>query len=433
MFRAFIASVLLSLLSCLCSGEAPCIDSKAIKDRFATITKADMDLLRTKKILWASRSFGLNTFGGLSALAQKDAKYKLLDSYKRYDVFKAGGDLSAIPVDAFKQSNIVHFLATYWPHTKRIEEMDNLLRKVPHDFGKIADAVIIYFHTAAPASFETYATKMDALRSDFPKIRFIYVTAGFMGPKMAKNNEEAHAFSELVRARYRGKVPIYDMGAILSDDFRAGHVYCPEYSKDPADVHPDLPLGQEMLAKGFLLVMHEAFRWNPSGATTEKIAGAKEAKVEILPADHPESKAVRAILDANGLTAKQVDAVSVVRKGHIVELFLQEGGVTEIPDAIGTLTELERLHVYGDRNLTHPLLQKISPEIGKCVKLQDLLLNNNELTTLPPEIVKLTKLKSLSIADNRLNALPPAVLAWAKKFDAKGVAAQLPTEATAPK
>lgn len=430
MFRisVLVVAFALSFLTSLWSGEAPLIDSKAIKERFASITKEDMDLLRSKKILWASRSFGLNTFGGLTALAKQDAKYKFLDSYQRYDVFKAGGDLSIIPADAFQKSNIVHFLATYWPHTKRIEEMDNLLRKAPHEFNKVADAVIIYFHTATPASFDTYAAKMDALRSDFPKIRFIYVTAGFMGPKMAKNNEDAHAFSELVRKRYRGKVPIYDMGAILSDDFRAGHVYCPEYSHDPADVHPDLPLGQEMLAKGFLLVMRDAFRMNTSGAVAEKIAGGKEAKVETLPADHAESKAVRSLLDANGLTAKQVDAVSVVRKGHVVELFLQEGGVTEIPDAIGTLTELERLHVYGDRNLAHPLLQKISPAIGKCVKLQDLLLNNNELTSLPAEIAQLTRLKSLSIADNRLNNLSQPIIAWAKKFDPKGLAAQLPAK-----
>lgn len=417
---------ILCLLACaVAAGEAPYIDGKAVKERFASITAKDMELLRTKRILFASRSFGLNTCAGLTSLAKKDRIYDLLGSYQRYDVFKAGGDLSIIPADAFAKANFVHFMATYWPHTKRCEEMDALLRKDPWQFGKTADVVAIWFHTATPALTESYLATMDKLRADFPRIRFIYVTAGFMGPSKAKDNEAAHAFSEEVRKRCRGKVPLYDMGAILSDDFRAGRVYCPEYSKDPADVHPDLEAGQEALAKGFILAVRDALAWQGGGGAV----GGKPAatsKPESLPADHPESKAVRAILDANGLTAKQVDGVAVVRKGHIVELFLQEGGIAKITDDIGALTQLERLHVYGDRNLPHPLLSSLSPAIGKCTRLEDLLLNSNELSTLPVEITRLTRLKTLSIADNRLAALPPAVEAWAKRFDAKGLALQLP-------
>jgi len=270
---------------------------------------------------------------------------------------------------------------------------------------------------------------MDALRADFPRIRFIYVTAGFMGPSKAKDNEAAHAFSEQVRTRYKGTVPIYDLGAILSDNFRVGHVYCPEYSKDPADVHPNLPAGESIMAKGFLLVLRDAFRMSnaaPVNASKPKpsTAAPPSPQSETLAADHPEAKAVRAILDANGLTAKTVNGVSVVRKGHIVELFLQEAGITTLPDDIGVLTSLERLHVYGDRALGLPLLTTISPALGKCVKLEDLLLNNNDLTALPPEITRLTHLTSLSLADNRLGTLAPAITAWAKRFDARGLAQQ---------
>lgn len=420
----------LALLVCLlagraAAGEAPFIDSKAVKERFSTITAQDMDLLRSKRILFASRSFGLNTCAGLRSLAMKDKTYDLLGSYQRYDVFKAGGDLSIIPADAFAKANFVHVLATYWPHTKRCEEMDALLRKDPWQFGTTADVVAIWYHTATPALTETYLATMDRLRADFPRIRFIYVTAGFMGPAKARDNEAAHAFSEEVRKRCRGKVPVYDMGAILSDDFRAGHVYCPEYSKDPADVHPDLEAGQEALAKGFLLAVRDALAWQGGGGAIAA-KGSKVVKQETLPPDHPEAKAVRAILDANGLTAKQVDGVAVVRNGHVVELFLQEGGIARIPDDIGVLTQLERLHVYGDRNLPHALLASISPAIGKCLRLEDLLLNSNELATLPVEMAKLTRLKTLSLADNRLAGLPPAVEAWAKRFDAKGLALQLP-------
>ena len=407
-------------------GAAMLVDSKAIKEHFAGITDKDMELLRSKNILFASRSFGLNLWNGLTALAKQDKKYDILSSYERFDVFKAGGNLATIPADAFQKTKFVHFLCTYWPHTKRVEEMDTLLHQPPHNFGKTVDAVIIFYHTALPDAFDTYSKKMDAWRAEFPNVRFIYVTSGFMADSRAKENENSHAFGEKVRAKYKGAVTIYDMAAILSDDFRAGHAYCPEYSKDPAGVHPNLPAGETMMAKGFLLALRDAFKQQGGGKPAAAPGGGKDTEpvAATLPATHPDAKAVRAILDANNLKEKKVESVSVVKNGRIVSLFLQEGGIVELTDAIGALTELEVLHVYGDRNLPHPLLKKISPAIGNCTKLQDLLLNNNELTTLPAEIAKLQKLTSLSLADNKLADLPPAVAAWAKKFDPKGMEQQ---------
>lgn len=426
------------LLSYACllhaEGDAPFIDSKATKERFRSITAADMELLRTKKILFTSRSFGLNLCGGLSSLAHKDAKYRLLGNYQRWDLFDVGGDVSIIPADAFQKLTFVHCLCSVWPMTKRVDEIDQLLRQEPHHFAKVVDVVVVFYDYAAEEAglFEAYATKMDALRADFPNLRVIYVTAGFQGPKLVAINESCHAFSEKLRQRYRGKVPIYDLGAIFSDDFRVGHTFCPEYSDDPAGVHPNLELGQEMIAKGFLLTLRDALAMKTSGAVVPPIPGAAAVKATAMASAqkytlvpwHPEYKAVRAILDANGLTAKKVEAVTLTRKGHFVELYLQEGGVTVVPDAIGELPELELLHVYGDRNQKYPLLQQISPSIGKCVKLHTLLLNNNELQALPVEITKLEQLTSLSLADNRLHDLPATVAAWAKKFDPKGLEIQ---------
>jgi hypothetical protein len=150
-------------------------------------------------------------------------------------------------------------------------------------------------------------------------------------------------------------------------------------------------------------------------------AAKPAAETKIDPAD---AKAVQAILTANGLTKKKVEGVSVVENGRVVKLYLQEGGVKVIPDAIGELTELRLLHCYGDRNLKLPLLTKVSPAIAKCGKLEELLLNQNDLATLPPEIAQLTNLKVLSIADNKLKDLSEVVKAWAEKFDPKGLADQ---------
>jgi|GEM_PF-1140194 len=442
--------LVLAALLCLGAGwvhgaEAPYVDSKAIKERFDQITAADMDMLRQKKIILASRSFGLNLLKGLGQLAKIDPKYDLTGSYQRFDVNKAGGDVGIIPADFFQGKNFLHFLATVYPLTLRLDEMNKLLCDPPHDFGKSADAVVIFYHTAPPDVFEPYAKAMAAMQAKFPKIRFIYVTSGLSGPKFAKNNEASFAFGEKARHALQGKVPLYDMGKILSDDYRDGHVFCPEYSADPADLHPNLPAGETMMAKGFLLVLKEAFAQDPGTPppvqTTAGTAPATTAATAVTPAvvaaaaetlspDHPDFKAVRAILDANGLKQKTVEGLSVVKGGRIVELYLQEGGIAEVPDEIGTLTALRKLHLYGDRNLPWPRLKKISPAIGQCTEIEELLLNENELTTLPAEISKLEKLRNLSIADNHLTGLPPAVVQWAQRFDPKGLTDQKPAAVT---
>lgn len=151
------------------------------------------------------------------------------------------------------------------------------------------------------------------------------------------------------------------------------------------------------------------------------VAHVAMGHLQTLPATHPDVKAVRAILDANGLKARTVESVSVVRNGRIVELYLQDGGIAELTGDIGSLTALQKLHLYGDRSLQLPLLTKISPAIGQCAELQELLINQNDLTTLPVEITNLQKLKVLSLADNHLLDLAPAVHDWAKKYDPKGL------------
>jgi hypothetical protein len=406
--------------------DAPYVDSKITKERFKEVTDDDLKAIASQKILFASRSFGLNLGNGMRILAKEDKNFDILGEWKRYDVFKAGGDLSIIPADAFAKTNFVHFLATYWPHTKRMEEMDQVLRQPPQEFGKQADIVLVFFHTAQPENFEQYCSYMDKWRKDFPKIKFIYVTAGFQGPKHAKENENAHLWSEKVRERYKGKQPLYDLGKILSDDFRAGHVYCPEYSKDPNDGHPNSDEGQAMMARGMFLLLRDTLKWKGGDEPAPMAAAPKPAKTDAAKIDPADAKAVQAILTANGLTKKKVEGVSVVENGRVVKLYLQEGGVKTIPDAIGQLTELRLLHCYGDRSLKLPLLTKVSPAIAQCSKLEELLLNQNDLATLPPEIAQLTNLKVLSIADNKLKDLPEAVKAWAEKFDPKGLTDQKP-------
>ena len=412
------------------SDPAPMyVDAKAIKDRFSTVTAEDMEMLRSKKIIFTSQSFGQNLRTGLQLLAKEDKKYDwtITKEWFKSVVWKDDGSFeSDIPPDVFSKMNFVHFAVNKWPFTKRVDDMEALIRRDPYTFGKTVDAVMIFYHTCPDAQkiFDYYSKKMDAMQADFPKVRFIFCASGLSGPTRADANEKSFAFGELIRARYKGKAPLYDMGKILSDDYRDGHVFCPEYSNDPADLHPNQPAGEIMMAKGFILVLRDAFRapWPPEAKLTPvKISESTAPKTATIPTTHPDVKAVQAILDANGIKGMNWESISVVERGRIVKLFLHECGVTNLPSSIGALTELRVLHLYGDRSLSKPFLKTIDPAIGKCSKLEELLLNNNDLTTLPDTIVNLTKLKVLSLADNRLQNLSQPVSDWVKRFDPKGL------------
>ncbi len=402
-------------------GATPYVGAKEADDGYKTLTAEDMDMLRGKKILFASRSFGLNMCKGLSALKKENPDMDFLSSYQRFNVPKSGGDLSIIPVDVFEETNFVHFLATYWPHTKRIEELDTLIRNAPHNFSEKIDVAMIYYHTAQPSLFEVYSEKMDALRRDFPHITFIYVTSGFMAESQAKSNAGSAAFGELMRTEYKGKVPLYDLGMILNNDGACGNQYCPDYSKDPAGVHPNLTFAEQRMAKGFLVILRDALK-NAPAKTAGKTVSTEVTTQAAVP-EAPEvlqfrdERVVRAILDHNGLTKKRVAGSSVVENGRIIELYLQECGIKELPPFIGELTELRKLHLYGDPELGYPLLMKVPPEISKCTKVEELLLNDNELSRLPETMVSLKNLKTLSLGNNKISSLSGPLKSWADQMD----------------
>ncbi|MFN6499846.1 MAG: COR domain-containing protein [Nostoc sp. DedQUE01] len=85
------------------------------------------------------------------------------------------------------------------------------------------------------------------------------------------------------------------------------------------------------------------------------------------------------------------------------ELNLSGMELTEVPEAIASLTQLQQLDLSSNQ-LT------ILPEaIASLTQLQELNLYSNQLTILPEAIASLTQLQELNLASNQLTILPEAI------------------------
>jgi len=246
------------------SGEAPAQDAPYVgaweaDTFFENITSEEMDVLRTKKILFASRSFGLNMYDGLVSLKNSNSMYDILSDYEDYNVFYDG--LESIPTNVYDTYNFVHFLATPHPDNQRLVEFETVIRDAPYSFSEDLDVAMVYYHTVydPTQAYIDYTNTMHQLQADYPHIKFIYVTSGLMDTNHVADNAKSATFSALIRANEQGNVPVYDLHYILNNDDACGLGYCPEYSTDPAGVHPNADFAERRMGKAFLLILRDAF------------------------------------------------------------------------------------------------------------------------------------------------------------------------------
>ncbi len=74
--------------------------------------------------------------------------------------------------------------------------------------------------------------------------------------------------------------------------------------------------------------------------------------------------------------------------------------LTELPESLGQLTQLQTLNLSGNR------LTALPESLGQLTQLQSLHLSNNQLAALPEWLGQLTQLQTLSLSGNQLTALP---------------------------
>jgi internalin A len=85
---------------------------------------------------------------------------------------------------------------------------------------------------------------------------------------------------------------------------------------------------------------------------------------------------------------------------QLQSLNLSRNNLTVLPDWLGQLTQLQSLRLLGNRLTTLP------ESLGQLTQLRSLDLDNNQLTALPESLGQLTQLTSLEIANNKALILP---------------------------
>ncbi|QSJ20422.1 leucine-rich repeat domain-containing protein [Nostoc sp. UHCC 0702] len=118
--------------------------------------------------------------------------------------------------------------------------------------------------------------------------------------------------------------------------------------------------------------------------------------------------------------------IEKARREGAIELDLSGMGLTEVPEAIASLTQLQTLDLSSNQltqlpeaiasltqletlDLSYNQLRVLPGAIASLTQLQSLKLSMNQLTELPEAIASLTQLQTLNLSYNQLTQLPEAI------------------------
>ena len=105
------------------------------------------------------------------------------------------------------------------------------------------------------------------------------------------------------------------------------------------------------------------------------------------------------------LSGNQLTAVpeALGQLTQLQKLDLSYNQLTAVPEALGQLTQLQELNLSGNQ------LTAVPEALGQLTQLRWLYLYHNQLTAVPEALGQLTQLQNLALADNQLTAVPKAL------------------------
>lgn len=129
----------------------------------------------------------------------------------------------------------------------------------------------------------------------------------------------------------------------------------------------------------------------------------------------PDEIAQLSNLQTLNLSGNQLTSLpeSIGRLTNLQVLNLQRNQLVSLPDSIGRLTSLETL------NLERNQLASLPDSIGRLTSLQTINLYRNQLASLPESMGRLTSLLALNLRRNRIPSLPESICQLTKLQDAR--------------
>ncbi len=97
---------------------------------------------------------------------------------------------------------------------------------------------------------------------------------------------------------------------------------------------------------------------------------------------------------------KAEQKIEAARRSRATKLDLYSMGLSELPESLGQLMQLQSLDLHSNQ------LTVLPESLGQLTQLQSLDLSHNQLTALPEWMGQLTQLQSLDLSHNQLAALP---------------------------
>jgi internalin A len=118
--------------------------------------------------------------------------------------------------------------------------------------------------------------------------------------------------------------------------------------------------------------------------------------------------------------------IEEARKSKATELDLSGEGLSQLPEALGQLSQLQELNLFNNQltavpealgqlsqlqllNLSYNQLTAVPEALGQLSQLQQLYLDGNQLTAVPEALGQLSQLQQLCLDGNQLTAVPEAL------------------------